>query len=649
MAVSTRVDRFHSSSLRRGATRTQALAALLAILAAGGSATPLRAQGTATPPTIVQVPVLGGGAAPASGEAKKEKDEDAVVGTSFVTVSDRLMVDVIVQNDTINNVLQKLAVQTGRNIVPSPAVDRRIHATMYRVPFEQALEGLLEPNGLGYIEKGEFLFVYTAAELAQIQRAQEKRVSRIFHLSYLRSEDARDFVQHLLSDTGKIEATKDLAAEGGGGGGESGGGGGGEAGGGTAGSSLGGDEDEVYTPEIDEYALASAIIVHDYEENVLAIERFLADVDQRPPQVLLECSIVQTTLSEQNAYGIDFALLSGVNFVDFFTAPINGANIGFKNGVTLPSDEGFIVNGPGNVGTGAANVRMGGIINDEIGVFLRALDQVTDVTLLSNPKVLALNRQRAFVQVGTNVGYLETTVVENQVLQTVKFIDTGILLDIRPYILANGQIRLELKPKVSNVAFREVQGVGGAQQVPDENIQTITTDVLVPAGHTAVLGGLFREDTSRSRSQTPLLGDVPYLGGLFRGQDDDLGWVEIIFMIKPTVVHDDMLIEDGERGLAYEERVRVGSRLGLLPWSRERMSSCHNLAAEGHAANGDMAAALWDIRRSLELHPQQPEVLRMRQGLVAGPDWWSSRSYLRRVIDGDPASALPPPMFPAGE
>lgn len=580
------------------------------------------------------------GLAPAPSEKKAEtKEGEGIVGTSEVRVTDRLMVEAIVQNDTIMNVLQKLAVQSGRNIVPSPDIDRRINATIYRVPFEAALRGLLEPNGLGYIEKGEFLFVYTAEQLAAIERSQKEMVGRVFSLSYLRAADAADFVRHLLSDNGTIQSTRDMEGTGGGG----------AAAGGAeerAGSSLGSAEDEVYTPELDQYSVSSSIIVHDYAENVLAIEKFLGELDHRPPQVLLECTIVQTTLNEQNAYGIDFALLSGVNFVDFFRAPINGASIGFKNGVTLPSNEAFAVNGPGNVGLGDANVRIGGIINDDIGVFLRALDQVTDVTLLSNPKVLALNRQRAFVQVGTNVGYLETTVAENQILQTVKFIDTGILLDIRPFILENGQIRLELKPKVSDVVFREVQGVGGAQQIPDETIQTISTDVLVPEGHTAVLGGLFREDISRSRSQTPLLGDIPYLGALFRGQDDDSDWVEIIFMIKPTVTRDDMLVHQGIAGLAQEERVRVGSRLGLLPWSRERQSSCLNLSAEAHAANGDMAGALWNIRRSLEIHPLQPEVLRMRQGLVAGPDWWPTRSHLKRIVDGSFPSALPLPMGP---
>ncbi|MHC4614491.1 MAG: type II secretion system protein GspD, partial [Planctomycetota bacterium] len=143
------------------------------------------------------------------------------------------------------------------------------------------------------------------------------------------------------------------------------------------------------------------------------------------------------------------------------------------------------------------------------------------MTLLSNPKILTLNRQRAKVFVGVKVGYLETTVVENQVLQTVKFIDSGIILDIRPYILRDGRIRLELSPKVSDVVFRQVEGQDGVvQQIPDERIQTVSTDVLVPAGYTAVIGGLFREDTTRSRKQVPLLGDIPLAGAAFRGHDD---------------------------------------------------------------------------------------------------------------------------------
>jgi type IV pilus assembly protein PilQ len=594
--------------------------------------------GLAGSPVAAQVPVIQiPGTEPA---APADDEEQAPAGTSEVRVSEYMTVDIIVQNDNVTNVLHKLAVQARRNIVPSANVDRIVNATIYDVPFYDALEGLLSPNGLGYVEREDFIYVYTNEELASLNLGTWQPVTRIIHLDYLRPADARDYVINLLSADGHIEITKDMPLEGAG----AGGGGGGPAGGYGGAVAEEGTEDVVYTPQIDEFSLTNAVVVQDYEENVERIESFLRELDTPPAQVLIEATIVQTTLSEANAFGVDFALLTDNSFVDFFNAPIAGVPIGFKTVLDtdgnlsepqLPSNQGFVVSDPGNVGEGDATIR-GGYINDDVGVFIRALDKVTDVTLLSNPKILTLNRQRAKVFVGTKVGYLETTIVENQVLQTVKFIDTGIILDIRPYILRDGRIRLELAPKVSDVVFRLVESQSGfVQEIPDERIRTVNTDVLVPEGYTAVLGGLFREDTTRTRSQVPVLGDIPLAGAAFRGHDDTTDQAEIIFLIKPTVLEEQVVIEEGQRGEQYGERVRVGSRLGLLPWSRERQTARLNLQAERLLAQGRPGRALHKIRRSLELHPLQPEVIRMQQELVNDPLWWPTRSWMDRVIDGE--------------
>ncbi|MHC4978422.1 MAG: type II secretion system protein GspD [Planctomycetota bacterium] len=588
--------------------------------------------------------------------AAREEGDEALkpTGTSEVRVSEYMTVDIVIQDDSITNVLHKLAVQARRNIVPSAAVDRIVNATIYDVPFYDALEGLLRPNDLGFVERGDFIYVYTNEEMAALKLDKWQPVTRIIHLDYLRPEDARDYVIKLLSPDGHIEVTKDIPLE-------SAGGAGGGAGYGGAVAEQG-TEDEVYTPEVDEFALANAIVVQDYAENVDRIETFIRELDTPPAQVLIEATIVQTRLAEANAFGVDFALLTDNAFVDFFNSPIGGVPIGFKAVVDtdgnlaspdLPSHEGFVVSAPGNVAGGDATIK-GGYIGSDVGVFIRALDEVTDVTLLSNPKILTLNRQRAKVFVGVKVGYLETTVVENQVLQTVKFIDSGIILDIRPYILRDGRIRLELSPKVSDVVFRQVEGQDGVvQQIPDERIQTVSTDVLVPAGYTAVIGGLFREDTTRSRKQVPLLGDIPLAGAAFRGHDDSTEQSEVIFLIKPTILKEQVAIDQGQRGEEYAERVRVGSRLGLLPWSRERQTARLNLQAERLLAEGKPDKALHKIRRSLELYPLQPEIIRMQQELVNDPLWWPTRSYLKRVINGEfdalGTSAAAPTPEPAPE
>ena len=585
--------------------------------------------------------------------AQKDKDKAAQPASSEVRVSEYGTVDIVVQNDDVVNILQKLAIQSRRNIVPSPTVSRTVNATIHGVPLQEALQGLLHPNGLGFVERGEFIYVYTAQELSALHLHLRRQVSRLIHLNYLSAEDGREYARPLLSPDGHIDATKDKAGTQGQGAvsqvvqeiGSVVSGFGAGQGGGASGNGAGGPG----SMPTGEFAFNNAIIVHDYPENVDEIEAFLKELDTQPAQVLLEATILQTTLTEDNAFGVDFALLHGVGFTDFFNFPSVDIPLSVK---TVQDDAGnrsgppgadFVISDSGQTGTGDATVRAG-IMAGDVGIFIRALDRVTDVILLSNPKVLTLNRQPARVHVGERVGYLETVVVENQILQTIKFIDTGIQLDIRPFVLHDGRIRLELTPKLSDVTFRQVQGTGGVQQqIPDEQIQTVTTDVLVPAGYTAVIGGLFREDTTRRRSQVPLLGDIPILGNAFRGRDDNVVQTEIIFLIKPTVLKDTMVMEQGRRAEAYGEHIRTGARLGLLPWSRERQSSRLNLAAARLAREGRVELALWNIRRSLELHPNQPEIIAMRGRLVTEADPARSRSLLKRILE-----EAVEPLFDAG-
>ena len=548
------------------------------------------------------------------------------VGPSEVNVSEFIMVDVLSQRAYLTDILQKLAIQARRNIVPSGTAERLITANITGVPFYDALTGLLEPNGLGYVERGEFIFVYTLEELEAMDVGGFGATTRMITLDYIRSADARDYVSSMLSPKGSIEITKDLIDK------EN------SAGAGESVSSGSGSvtDSTIYTPAKDEYDLRNAIVVSDRPDRIDNIEAFLKSIDVPPAQILLEASIVQTTLTEDTAFGVDFALLGDAKFVDFFQAPVGGQDLDFlkqANGLpvvpaTSSSFDTFVQSTAGNVGKAdGASIRAGFV--GDIGVFLRALDKVTDLTLLSNPKIMTLNRQRSKVFVGTKVGFFETTTVENQVLQTLKTIDTGIVLDIRPFILSDGRIRLELAPKISDVKFRG--------DIPDEDVQSVTTDILIPEGNTAVIGGLFREDTTRSRNQVPFLGDLPWVGPLFQGRDDNLMQTEIIFLITPTVLDDHALTLSGAAAGEALEDVRVGSRIGLLPWSRERQSARLNLEAERLLTKGDSEGARWKLRRSLGMNPQQPNVIRAIEALESRDLWIRNLSLVNRLVDEEVA------------
>ena len=525
-----------------------------------------------------------------------------------VEVSEYMTVDIFVQDESLSNVLQALAVETQKNIVASPDVRATVTANLFGVTFYEALDAILLVNGFAYEEKGNFIYVYTQAEYEAIQAAQRKTSFKVIQLNYLNAEDAALFVQPLLSEVGELKANASAAAWA------------------ITDGSPSGAED---------FALSATLVVYDYEENIAQIEEVVQSLDTRPTQVLVEATILQTTLNEANAFGVDFSLVGNIDFSDFFGigGPLGIANaIGGDDSAVTDSLQ-TVQSTAGNFRGGPANFRAA-LFSDDVGVFIRALDEVSDTTILSNPKILALNRMPARVLVGRKLGYLSTTSTETATTQTVEFLDTGTQLAFRPFISNEGIIRLEIAPRVSEGVVNtrtDVEGV--AITVPDEITQELNTNIAVPDGSTVVLGGLFKETTSAGRSQVPVLGDIPIIGAAFRGHDDAIDRAEVIFMLTPTIMNDTVLIEQGEDGVEWGERVRVGSRQGLLPFSRERQTAQLNVQAEELARDGEYDRAMHLLRRSLELHAHQPEAIRLREQLMNETDLWPNRSVLEEIID----------------
>lgn len=548
-----------------------------------------------------------------------------------VKVSDHMTVDLHVKDEDLASVLELLSIQTQKNIIASKNVSARVTATLYNVTFYEALDAILHVNGFGYIEQGNFIYVYTLQELEEIQKALSKRIAKVIHLNYLNAADAAEFIKPLISQGGEVKVPAKT--------------------------------DKFSIPEdapggADDYALGATLVVIDYEQNIEAVEKLLAELDTRPAQVLVEATVLQTALTEANAFGVDFALIHDLNFTDFLNigGPRRAADSlilggdGQTGGLSPTDNQGeAITSTPGNTdGPGTFKV---GVIADDISIFVKMLDEVSDTTIISNPKILSLNRMPSRVLVGRRVGYLNTTSTETSTTQTVEFLDTGTQLYFRPFVSRDNTIRMELKPQVSEAIIREAtDATGAAVSIPDEVTQEITTNVIVRDGQTVVLGGLFRESTQFTRRQVPLLGDIPIIGTAFRGQEDDTDRSEIIFMVTPTIVTDALMDAAAAEAMADVERLRAGSRQGLLPWSRDKMTAIHNLEAEKYAREGDYEKALWQIQLSLALNPRQPEAYRLRERITGEKEIWGHRSLLadamgeetRRFIESVPPAPEPP-------
>lgn len=549
-----------------------------------------------------------------------------------VKVTEHNTVDLHVKDEDLVSVLEMLSISAQKNIIVSKNVTGKVTMNLWGVTFYEALDALLHANGFAYVEKGSFIYVYTLDELEKLEKTFKKRVAKVVTLNFLNAPDAAEFVKGMLSKEGEIKATpkvEDFSI--------------------PANAPIGADK----------WALGAKLVITDYEENLKAIESLLIELDTKPAQVLIESTVLQTKLTEDNAFGVDFAIIGSVNFTDFITTAggpravansiINGGS--GATGFTPPDNSATALQSTvgGTLGPGGMKL---GIISDNVGVFIRMLDEVTDTTVLANPKLLTLNRQPSRVLVGRRVAYLSTTATDTSTTQTVQYLDTGVQLFVRPFVSKTGDIRMEIKPQVSTADTKEIKAAGGGTvTVPDEVTQEVVTNIMVPDGMTVVIGGLFTETTVAGRSQIPGLGDLPIIGAAFRGQTDKTTRDEIIFLVTPTIVADKMLNDQVAQAKGVEDRLRAGVKTQLLPWSRERRTSQFNVRAEQAAREGDFNMALWLINQSLQVDPMNEDALRLRDRILGEREVWPTNSRLQGIftnqIHEDMLKITPPSPTPA--
>jgi type IV pilus assembly protein PilQ len=552
-------------------------------------------------------PFADGGAAtrPASQPAEGQKLSD-----SEVNVNDEGTVEIHVNDASLIEVLRMLSLQTQKNIMPSKDVRGTVTANLYDVTVREALDAILHSNGYAYREKGNFIYVYTTKELQEIEKSEVRATTRVFRLNYTPAANAQNLIKPVLSAQGQVALTTPAKN-----GIESGTG------------AVGGDD----------HAAGDVLVITDFPENLDRVAQILAEVDTRPQQILLEAVILRATLNEDNALGVDFNVLSGVDFTDIVTSNGQFTNATIDEG-TAVADHASSVGTGTNFTQGVGGLKVG-FVSDNVSVFLSALEQTTDTTIMANPKILTLNKQKGEVFVGNEDGYYTTITTETTTSQTVETLKTGTRLIFRPYIAGDGYIRMEVHPEDS-------AGEVKANGLPSKSTTEVTSNIMVKDGHTVVIGGLFRESSTSNRSQIPFFGNLPLVGAAFRKQTDRTVREEVIVLLTPHVVKDDAAYSQlSAEQLKMGEALRVGVRKGMMPWGRERLAQMWYDAAlkEMEKKNPDRKLAKWHLDSATNLNPKFSEAMLLKQQLtgyeVTAADGSSVRSFVRTAILHDTAPA----------
>ena len=496
---------------------------------------------------------------------------------------------------SIRDALRVLGAMYKKNIVPSSNVDGPLAVTsLYDVTFEQALESVLG-YGYKYDIEGNFIKVYTAEEYKKIKEDPDRMIYKVFTLYYISAAEAMELIKPVLSGAGSIQGSSPPET-----------------------TVSTGESISAGTGGGDTMALNDHIVIKDYPENIVEAEKMLKQLDVRPKQVLIEATILSATLTEGMELGVDLNFLAGVHLDGTSTtAEVGGANAAALETTTTTPLQQIAAGTPGHAPietfgfarAGGNGLRIG-VTSGDFSAFITALERVTDTTILANPKILAVNKQLGQVYIGTKIGYIsQTTQTQTSTTQQVEFLDTGTKLSFRPYIGDDGYIRMDIHPKDSSGTLK-------ANDIPDEFSTELATNVMVRSGQTIVIGGLFRDVVVTSRSQIPLLGDLPLVGAIFRGTSDQTTRQEVIVLLTPHII-DEPEETNSEARIDDVRRKRYGARDELQWAGRARLVEDRYAKAARHYVEGDTEAAMKELTVILEVRPTYLEAIRLKEKIIA--------------------------------
>jgi type IV pilus secretin PilQ/predicted competence protein len=504
----------------------------------------------------------------------------------------------------VRKALAMLGSQCQKNIVPSPGVDGVLaFRSLRNVTFEEAMDAILGEN-FKYEQEGKLIKVYTKDEYKKIKEDPARMEHKVFTLYYITADEAAKLITPVLSGSASAKIEKSTAAEKGITASSSGGasGAGSSAGSGGSGNAM---------------ALNDTIVVYDYPEYLEKAAEVIKSIDIRPQQVLVEATILSATLTEQTKFGIDWNFMAGVSLNGTSSVGQIGTTESIGTTTTTPisqiaaGTQGAPIETAGFATSGMNGLRIGATSGD-MAIFITALESITDVTILANPKILAVNKQEGYVQIGKKLGYRGSTAISTGGVATqgeVQFLDTGTVLTFRPYIGNDGYIRMDIYPKDSTALLN-------AAQVPDETVTQVRTNVIVKDGETIVIGGLFRDVVTTGRTQVPLLGDLPLVGGLFRGTDDRTERQEVIVLLTPHIIEEPGEM-DGQARAADISRKRFGAKDELQWMDRAKLAEDHYAKAVASYSDHDTISAMEQVNASLRLRPTYLEALRLKERIIA--------------------------------
>ncbi|MCV2368521.1 type IV pilus secretin PilQ [Roseateles oligotrophus] len=443
------------------------------------------------------------------------------------------------QNIEVRALLQVIADFTNFNVVTSDSVTGNVTLRLKDVPWDQALDIIMQAKGLGLRKSGNVLWIAPKDELAAKEKLDLESRAQISLLEPVRTQAIQ------LNYTKAEEVAKGLNGQNVGGGSSGGAGGGGGAAGGHSPARILSPRGSVMFE-----SRTNQLFVTDIPSKLEEVLTMIAKIDIPVRQVLIEARIVEA----DDKFGRSLGVKLGFNDLRGRQGGIPGVSVGGNqyavaggnyNGVgysTKQSDENKFantqwVNLPANVssdafgGATAANFALSlfsSTANRFLNLELSALESDGKGKIISSPRVITADQVKALIEQGEELPYQVAT---SSGATSIQFRKANLKLEVTPQITPEGNVILNVDINKDSRGTLTPQGFA-------INTKHVQTTVLVENGGTVVIGGIFTQDERDDISKVPFLGDVPYLGNLFKTKSRSSIKTELLIFLTPKVVSD---------------------------------------------------------------------------------------------------------------
>lgn len=445
------------------------------------------------PPTVSQVELV----APEREMAPVQAAEKQVLAPTTETVTADEMaaeaakytgekITLVFDSANVRSILQLIGDVSGLNVLASSDVQGTVTLRLIDVPWDQALDLVLETANLGKIQQGNILRIMPKDKIREIEQAAMKEqmvaieegvlVTKTFSISYASVDDMKTYLTDIKSDRGSIIAD----------------------------------------------SRNKQLIVRDAEAVLTQMEEMIAQIDKPERQVMIEARIVEANTNFTRELGVkwnfDFDNKTNVNTQEFGVA---SAALGIGGEVALAP----------TVGAGIGSSIAIGALEGQLDIDLRlkALERSGEGRIISTPRITTLNGEKATISQGTKIPF--STVSDTGT--DVTFENAELKLDVTPEINPDGSILLDIDASNSTVGSIVPTATGDAVSIDEKKAQT---KVLVRDGQTTVIGGIFIEQETDAESGVPILKDVPILGHLFKSSTKVKDRRELLIFITPRIV-----------------------------------------------------------------------------------------------------------------